>query len=150
MHSFASMAKWLNPNNVVDSLWRSDFDIVKDQGPNHKTTMMPQVKGLLCIIPTMSFHVTWVWELLVDCIQWTDSLLSTYMLVLVSATPMTWDQSLSLREDTLRIILNGLLMPNWQSYDQEHLGYVYEREWSKESYFFRSHSSCYIFLGLII
>ena len=106
---------------------RVTFDIVKDQGPNHKTTMMPQVKGLLCIIPTMSSRVTWVWELLFDCVQWTHSLLSTYMLVLVSVTPMTRDQSLSLREDIAHTDLNGLSMPNWQSYDQERLGCVYER-----------------------
>ena len=37
---------------------RVTFDIIKDQGPNHKTVVMPQVKGLLCIILTMSSHVT--------------------------------------------------------------------------------------------
>ena len=52
------------------------------------------------------------------------------MLVLVSITPMTRDQSLSLREDIARTDFNGLSIPNWQSYDQERLGYVYEREWS--------------------
>ena len=144
------MAKWLNPNYAVDTLWQSDFDIVKDQGPNHKTTMMPQVKWLLCIIPTMSSHVTWIWELFVDRVQWTHSLLSTYMLVLVSVTPMARDQSLSLREDIARTDLNGLSMPNWQSFNQERLGYVYKREWSHESNFFRSHSPNYIFLGLIV
>ena len=72
------------------------------------------------------------------------------MLVLVSLTPMTQDQSLSLREDIARTDLNGLSMPNWQSYDQENLGYVYEREWSHESNFFRSHSPNYIFLGVIV
>ena len=144
------MAKWLNPNYVMDTLWWSDFDIVKNQGPNHKTTMMPQVKGLLCIIPTMSSHVTWVWKLLVDRVQWTHSLLSTYMLVLVSVTPMTRDQLLSLREDIACTDLNRLSMPNWQSYDQERLGSVYEREWSQKPNFFRLHSPNYIFLGLII
>ena len=59
------------------------------------------------------------------------------MLVLVSITPMTQDQSLSMREDTARTDLNGLSMPNWQSYDQERLGYVYEREWSHESNFLK-------------
>ena len=57
------------------------------------------------------------------------------MLVLVSVTPMTRDQSLSLREDITCTDLNGLSMPNWQ-YDQERLGYVYEKEWSLESNFF--------------
>ncbi|KAM2316658.1 hypothetical protein ACFX1S_000488 [Malus domestica] len=66
------MAKWLNPNDAMDTRgwgdltltmpWTPadgvDFDIIKDQGLNHKTTVMPQVKGLLCIIPTMSSHVT--------------------------------------------------------------------------------------------
>ena len=50
------------------------------------------------------------------------------MHVLESVTPMTRDQSLSLREDIAHTDLNGLSMPNWQSYDQERLGYVYERE----------------------
>ena len=72
------------------------------------------------------------------------------MLVLVSVTPMTQDQSLSLREDITRTDLNGLSMPNWQSYDQDHLGYVYEREWSHKPNFFRLHSPNYIFLGLIV
>ena len=72
------------------------------------------------------------------------------MLVLVSITPMTRDQSLSMREDTARTDLNGLSMPNWQSYDQERLGYVHEREWSHESNFFKLHSPNYIFLGLIV
>ena len=72
------------------------------------------------------------------------------MLVLVSVTPMTRDQSLSLTEDIARTDLNGLLMPNWESYDQERLVYVYEKEWSLESNFFRSHSPNYIFLGLIV
>ena len=72
------------------------------------------------------------------------------MLVLVSLTPMTRDQSLSLREDIAHTDLNGLLMPNWQSYDQEHLGYVYEKEWSHEPNFFRLHSPNHIFLGLIV
>ena len=72
------------------------------------------------------------------------------MLVLLSVTPMTRDLSLSLREDIARTDLNGLSMPNWQSYDQECLGYVDEREWSLESNFFRSHSPNYIFLGLIV
>ena len=72
------------------------------------------------------------------------------MLVLVSFTPMTRDLSLSLREDIARTDLNGLSMPNWQSYDQEHLGYVYKREWSHESNFFRLHSPNSIFLGLIV
>ena len=40
---------------------------------------------------------------------------------------MTRDQSLSLREDTARTDRNELSMPNWQSYDQERLGCVYER-----------------------
>ena len=43
------MAKWLNPNYAVDTRGWSDFNIVKDQGPNHKTTIMPQVKGLLTL-----------------------------------------------------------------------------------------------------
>ena len=72
------------------------------------------------------------------------------MFVLVSVTLMTRDWSLFLREDIARTDLNGLSMPNWQSYDQEHLGYVYEREWSHESNFFRLHSPNHIFLGLII
>ena len=72
------------------------------------------------------------------------------MLVLVSITPMTRDQSLSMREDTVRTDLNGLSMPNWQSYDQERLRYVYEREWSHESNLFKLHSPNYIFLGLIV
>ena len=72
------------------------------------------------------------------------------MLGLVSVTPMTRDQSLSPREDIAHTDLNGLSMPNWQSYDQEGLGYVYKREWSLESNFFRSHSPNYIFLGLIV
>ena len=67
----------LTPTMPWTPRW-GDFDIIKDQGLNHKTTMMPQVKGLLCIIPTMSSHVTWVWELFVDRVQWTHSLLSTY------------------------------------------------------------------------
>ena len=49
------------------------------------------------------------------------------MLVLVSVTPMTRDQSLSLREDIACTDLKRLSMPNWQSYDQERLGYVYEK-----------------------
>ena len=49
----------LTPTMPWTPSWWSDFDIIKDQGLNHKTTMMPQVKGLLCIIPTMSSHVTW-------------------------------------------------------------------------------------------
>ncbi|KAM1236952.1 hypothetical protein FF1_037977 [Malus domestica] len=36
------MAKWLNPDDVVDTRGWGDFDIIKDQGPNHKRTMMPQ------------------------------------------------------------------------------------------------------------
>ena len=72
------------------------------------------------------------------------------MLVLLSVTPMTRDQSLSLREDIARTDLNELLMPNWQSYDPERLGYVYERELSHEPNFFRLHSPNYIFLGLIV
>ena len=72
------------------------------------------------------------------------------MLVLVSFTPVTQDLSLSLRKDIARTDLNGLSMPNWQSYDQEHLGYVYQREWSHESNFFRLHSPNSIFLGLIV
>ena len=72
------------------------------------------------------------------------------MLVLVSFTPMTRDLSLSLREDIARTDLNGLSMPNWQSYDQERLGYVYKREWSHESNFFGLHSPNIIFLGLIV
>ena len=52
------MAKWLNPEDAVDTPDGVTFDIIKDQGPNHKTAVMPQVKGLLCIIPTMSSHVT--------------------------------------------------------------------------------------------
>ena len=71
------------------------------------------------------------------------------MLVLVSFSPMTRDLSLSLREDIAHTDLNGLSMPNWQSYDQERLGYVYQREWSHESNFFRLHSPNSIFLGLI-
>ncbi|KAM0992963.1 hypothetical protein ACFX2A_008812 [Malus domestica] len=57
-HSLASIAKWLNPNDAMDTRGWGDFDIIKDQGLNHKTNVMPQVKGLLCIIPTMSSHVT--------------------------------------------------------------------------------------------
>ena len=53
---------------------------------------------------------------------------------------MTRDQSLSLREALAHIDLNGLSMPNWQSYDQERLGYVFKREWSHVSNFIRSHS----------
>ena len=49
----------LTPTMPWTPSWWSDFDIIKDQGLNHKTTVMPQVKGLLCIIPTMSSHVTW-------------------------------------------------------------------------------------------
>ena len=72
------------------------------------------------------------------------------MLVLVSFTPMIRDLSLSLREDIARTDLNGLSMPNWQSYDQELLGYVYKREWFHESNFFRLHSPNIIFFGLIV
>ncbi|KAM1161013.1 hypothetical protein FF1_000185 [Malus domestica] len=36
------MAKWLNPNDAVDTRGWGDFDIIKDQGLNHKTTVMPQ------------------------------------------------------------------------------------------------------------
>ena len=72
------------------------------------------------------------------------------MLVLVSVIPMTRDQSLSLREDISRTDLKGLSMPNWQSYDQERLGYVYKNEWSHESNLFRSHSLNCIFLRLIV
>ena len=72
------------------------------------------------------------------------------MFVLVSVTTMTRDQSLSVREDIAHTDLNGLSMPNWQSYDQEHLEYVYEREWSHKSNFFRSHSLNYIFLRHIV
>ena len=72
------------------------------------------------------------------------------MPVLVSVTPMTRDQSLPKREDIACSDLNELSMPNGQSYDQERLGYVYEREWSHESNFFTSHSPICIFLGLIV
>ncbi|KAM2710331.1 hypothetical protein EV2_047908 [Malus domestica] len=36
------MTKWLNPDDAVDTRGWGDFDIIKDQVPNHKTTMMPQ------------------------------------------------------------------------------------------------------------
>ncbi|KAM2510209.1 hypothetical protein PS1_034717 [Malus domestica] len=39
------MAKWLNPDDVLDTRGWGDFDIIKYQGPNHKTTMMPQPSG---------------------------------------------------------------------------------------------------------
>ena len=71
------------------------------------------------------------------------------MLVLVLVTPMTRDQSLSLREDIVCNDLNELSMPNWQSYDHERLGYVYEREWSHVSNLFRSHSPVAYSLDLL-
>ncbi|KAM2258141.1 hypothetical protein ACFX1S_003255 [Malus domestica] len=40
----AGDSKWLNPNDAVDTRGWGDFDIIKDQELNHKTTVMPHVK----------------------------------------------------------------------------------------------------------
>ncbi|KAM1724626.1 hypothetical protein ACFX11_023055 [Malus domestica] len=47
------MAKWLNPNDAVDTRGWGDFDIIKDQGLNHKTIVMPQGT-----FPTVDMNLT--------------------------------------------------------------------------------------------
>lgn len=138
--------KWINDaNNAQSKPWTYEVS-PNDQRRIHKTIVMSRVKCLLWLV---SSHMTWVRELMFDRVRWTHSLLSTYILALVSFTPMTRTNHYLKREGIVCTDLHGLSMSRWQYYDQERFEYVYKRERSYESHFFRLHSHYYISFGLI-
>ena len=90
------MTKWLNPDYAVDTRGWSDFDIIKDQVLNHKTTMMPQVKGLFTLfqpLELLAWHVSRPSCKYSRLIVFSEliPLMSTYILVLVSLHE--WDET---------------------------------------------------------